>query len=133
MEYQRMRKPVKPPAGELRLRKGDCLMKLVVAIINRDDVNYVIKTLTQEGFSATKLSTTGGFLMSGNATVLVGVEDSQVSRVISSIKKMSHSRKIPMPQVMDSTEILYYNQQTPEIMVGGATIFVLDVEHFEKV
>ena len=48
-------------------------MKLVLAIINHDDAHVVVHNLTKEGFLVTKLSTTGGFLMVGNMTVLIGV------------------------------------------------------------
>ena len=43
-------------------------MKLIIAIINHDDAKAVTQALTKNGFSSTKLATTGGFLMSGNAT-----------------------------------------------------------------
>ena len=54
-------------------------MKLILAIINRDDANAVTQSLTKAGFSSTKLSTTGGFLMSGNVTILVGVDEERSS------------------------------------------------------
>ena len=47
-------------------------MKLIIAIINHDDAKTVTQALTKNGFSSTKLATTGGFLMAGNATILVG-------------------------------------------------------------
>ena len=53
-------------------------MKLIIAIINRDDANAVTQNLSQNGFSSTKLSTTGGFLLASNVTLLIGVQDGQV-------------------------------------------------------
>ena len=41
-------------------------MKLIIAIINHDDVGTVTQNLSKKGFSSTRLSTTGGFLMAGN-------------------------------------------------------------------
>ena len=52
-------------------------MKLVLAIVSKDDSSMVSSALTQEGFSVTKLATTGGFLMAGNTTFISGVEDDQ--------------------------------------------------------
>lgn len=46
-------------------------MKLILAIVNNDDSAVVSATLTKEKFSVTKLSTTGGFLMIGNTTLLM--------------------------------------------------------------
>ena len=68
-------------------------MKLVLAIINHDDANAVTQALTKKGFSSTKLATTGGFLMAGNVTILVGVDEEKVQTVIDIIHDQSHSRK----------------------------------------
>ena len=68
-------------------------MKLVIAIINYDDAGAVTRALTKKGFSSTKLATTGGFLMAGNVTILVGVDAEKVQTVIEIIKGESHSRK----------------------------------------
>ena len=56
-------------------------MKLVLAIVNNDDSAIVSSALTHEGFFVTKLSTTGGFLMVGNTTLLIGTEDDKVDDI----------------------------------------------------
>lgn len=107
-------------------------MKLVLAIINHDDANTVTQNLTKRGFSSTKLATTGGFLMSGNATILIGVDEEKVQEVIDVIHEFSHSRKQMIPT---TTEMGcgYYPSVPVEVTIGGATIFVVDVERFERV
>ncbi len=105
-------------------------MKMILAIINQDDANLVVNALMQEGYSVTKLSTTGGFLRAGNMTILVGVEDEKVSKVLAIIHKQSHSRR----QVMPTTSELgvgYYPSMPVEVTVGGATVFVLNVDQFQ--
>lgn len=108
-------------------------MKLVVAVLQDKDTHKLLSELTQAGFRATKLSSTGGFLREGNTTLLVGVEDHAVERVLSIIKSVCRAREqlvtplSPMGGPADS-----YIPYPVEIMVGGATIFVLDVERFEK-
>ena len=62
-------------------------MKLVLAIVNNDDSAVVASALTQEGFFVTKLSTTGGFLMVGNATLLIGTQDDKTARIKEILKK----------------------------------------------
>lgn len=106
-------------------------MKLLFAIVNRDDSNTVVRNLSRQGFSSTKLATTGGFLMSGNITLMIGVEEAQVQQVIDIIKEHSHSRK----HVIPSSEMGFdFEAATPlEVNIGGATIFVVDVDRFEKV
>ena len=107
-------------------------MKLIIAIINRDDSKAVTQSLTKQGFSSTRLSTTGGFLLSSNVTVLVGVDEEKVQDVIDVIKEHSHARKQMIPA---STEMNHgYCPTMPvEVTVGGATIFVVDIERFERI
>ena len=107
-------------------------MKLIIAIINRDDSNAVIQNLSRNGFSSTKLSTTGGFLLASNVTLLIGVKDDQVQTAIDLIRERSHSRQQMVPAI---TEMSYgFMPVMPvEVTVGGATIFVVDVERFERV
>ena len=109
-------------------------MKLVYAIVSNDDANIVMKELNKGGFSVTKMASTGGFLRVGNVTLLVGTEEENVQSAIDIIAKHSAKRK----QVVFSAEPYVgastgYMSFPAEIEVGGATIFVVDVERFEKV
>ncbi len=108
-------------------------MKLIVAIINNDDANAVVSNLTKEGFSATRLATSGGFLRAGNTTLLVGVEKSKVDMAVNIIGENSRQRKEITP--INTTYIgeSMLSTMPVEITVGGATIFVIDVEQFYKI
>lgn len=106
-------------------------MKLIIAIINHDDANAVTQSLTRHGFSSTKLATTGGFLMAGNVTILVGVDEEKVQEVIDIIREQSHSRKQMIPTTTEMS-YGYYPTVPVEVNVGGATIFVVDIERFER-
>ena len=105
-------------------------MKMLLAIINHDDASAVSQNLTKNGFSSTRLATTGGFLMSGNTTLMVGVADERVDDAITIIKAHSHSRKQLIPTTSEMS-FGYFPSMPVEVTVGGATIFVLDVERFE--
>ena len=107
-------------------------MKMLISILNPDDSSTVIHNLMKEGYSVTKLSTTGGFLRSGNVTILMGLEEEQVQNAIDIISKHSKSRKQVIPAASD-IGLNFYPTMPVEVLVGGATIFVLNVEHFEKV
>ncbi len=109
-------------------------MKLVFAIVSNDDGNNVMRELNKAGFSVTKMASTGGFLRAGNTTLLVGTEEETVQTVIDVISKHSAKRK----QIVFSPEpyiggVTGYATYPAEVEVGGATIFVIDVERFEKV
>lgn len=105
-------------------------MKLVFAIVNNDDSAAVSSAMTKKGYSITKLATTGGFLKAGNTTFISGVEDDKVDDVISIISANSSRRTQLIPGTMDSG---MYSSFPVEVTVGGATVFVLDVDRFEKV
>ena len=107
-------------------------MNIIIAILNADDPSTVVQKLMKNGFSVTKLSTTGGFLRAGNVTVLIGVDNSKVQDVIDIISTYSKSRKQLIPTTSEAG-INFYPSMPVEVTVGGATIFVLDVERFEKV
>ena len=106
-------------------------MKMITAIVNKEDSGAVARSLTGAGFSITRLSTTGGFLMAGNVTLLIGVEDEKVDQVIALIAEHSKQRK----EIVPSTATYGVGVSTAlplEVTVGGATVFVTDVDRFIK-
>lgn len=94
-------------------------MKLITAVIGKKDMNPVCDALREAGFSFTKIPTSGGFLRSSNMTLLLGVDDDKLAEAVELIDK--NCRK--------------HTEQTDEkkVTVGGATVFVTDVERFEKI
>lgn len=107
-------------------------MKLILAIVSNDDANSVSSALNKESFQVTKLATTGGFLSLGNTTLITGIEDDQVDKAISIISKESKRRTevVPSTAPYDVNRLVSF---PVEVQVGGATIFVLDVDKFIKV
>ena len=107
-------------------------MKLILAIVNNDDAAAVSAELTLQGFTITKLSTTGGFLQAGNTTLLIGTEDDQVERVRDIIQAGSFTRRKTVPTHSSYGRGLAPGDRTAETSVTGATLFVLSVDSFEK-
>ena len=106
-------------------------MKMLLAIINSDDAHSVMNHLMEAGFQITKLAATGGFLRAGNVTILIGLEDSRLDEAMDIIRKYSNTRK----QIIPTTANLgvgFHPAMPVEVTVGGATVFVLNVEQFEK-
>jgi uncharacterized protein YaaQ len=106
-------------------------MKLILAILNSDDAHSVISHLTRADFNVTKLSTTGGFLSSGNVTVLLGVYEERLQEALNIVQKYSHSRRQVMPTTSE-VGMGFYTAMPIQVTVGGATVFVVDVEQFHK-
>ena len=107
-------------------------MKMIMAVVSGNNNNTVSAALTKARFSVTKLATTGGFLMSGNTTFLIGVDDDKVSEVIDIIAKHSKKRKQMVPSA-GMVDVGMYSAFPVEVTVGGAIVFVMNVERFEKV
>ena len=113
--------------------KEDRGMKLIIAIVQDEDSSRLIRNLMDGGYGVTKLATTGGFLRSGNTTLLVGVEDDQFDGAMTVIEKICKSRKqiATSPSPISGSTGVYVPYPT-EVVVGGATIFVMNVEKFVK-
>ena len=105
-------------------------MKLIMAIVNNDDSAIVQKELTKAGFFATKLATTGGFLSAGNTTYIIGVSEDAVEKVLGIFAKFSRKRSEMLPSSASYPAEMF--SRPVEVTVGGATVFVLNVERFEK-
>ena len=107
-------------------------MKLIMSIVHSDDAGRLVDALTGSGYRATTISTTGGFLRQGNATIFVGIDDAQVPHVLHLIQENCKTRTQfvnPLPPVMEPGEM--YMPTPVEVQLGGATVFVLDVSRFE--
>lgn len=102
-------------------------MKLILAIVNNDDAYSVSAALSSEGFVVTKISSTGGFLMSGNSTFLIGVDDDRVERATSLISEHCEKREQVVPSGVTKGAVGIPGRTT-KVIVGGATVFVLNVE-----
>ena len=108
-------------------------MKLIVAIIHNEDAGALVNALLERDHRATRLQSSGGFLKQSNATVIVGVEEDRVDEVVSIIRENCTSRTQvvnPMPPIMEPGE--FFMPYPLDVEVGGATVFVLPVERFER-
>ena len=108
-------------------------MKLIIAIVQDEDASRLVNQLMKAGYGVTKLATTGGFLRSGNTTILTGVEDENLENALSVIESVCKSRKqVTASHTSISDTAGMYSNFPIEVMVGGATVFVLEVDRFIK-
>ncbi len=108
-------------------------MKLIVTIVQSEDAYILSDSLMEEGFQVTKLSTTGGFLKMNNMTLLIGTEDDRVEKALGLIKKICKKRNQTVSTPISASFLeSNFASYSLDVSVGGATVFVLDVEQFEK-
>lgn len=103
-------------------------MKLIIAIVQDQDAAILMDELTDKEHRITKLSSTGGFLKAGNTTLLMGVEDSSVQEIMNIIERNCKTREITTSLLTVSMPGDTYIPYPLEVKVGGATVFILDVE-----
>lgn len=94
-------------------------MKLIVAVVQNEDANDVVDALLEAEFRTTRLASTGGFLRRGQTTMMIGVEDAQVDQVIEIIRSKGHARS-------------QGSEGGGTVQVAAATVFVLDLEGYER-
>jgi uncharacterized protein YaaQ len=105
----------------------------VVAIVHNEDAGALVDALLDKEFRATRVSSSGGFLKQSNATLFLGVEEGDVDEVIGIVRDTCTSRTQvvnPMPPIMEPGE--FFMPYPLEVEVGGATVFVVPVDRFER-
>ncbi len=107
-------------------------MKLIIAIVNKDDSATVVQKLNKAGFMCTKLSTTGGFLRAGNTTLLIGTDEKKVEDVLDILREYCSRRMETVNAAATNYSEQFFSTVPVEVTVGGATVFVVDVDQFIK-
>ena len=108
-------------------------MKLAVCILHNRDKSRVTDELLKAGFKFTVIGSTGGFLREGNTTILIGVEESELQTLRRVFEQNCQSRE-------QLVNVMPYETAPPgafipspvKVPVGGAVMFVLDVEQFNR-
>ena len=93
-----------------------------------------MNALNDAGIGSTRVASTGGFLLQGNVILPIGVEDSQVPGALEISRANCHERSrylTAVPPLAGPGEFFMANPV--EVQVGGATVFVVPVDSFEKI
>jgi uncharacterized protein YaaQ len=103
-------------------------MKMVMAVVQAEDVSKISTALVEAGHRVTRIATTGGLLRRDNATLLLGVEDEKVNEVLDVFQQMGQHRESDA----DTSNESVANARQSKVSIGSATVFILDVERFEQ-
>jgi uncharacterized protein YaaQ len=87
---------------------------MIIIIMRDSDDETMIQALLQNEYRVTRMSSTGGFLKQGNVTLLVGVKEERLQGALQLVRETCAT-------LDDSDE------------QHRATIFVVDMPHFEQV
>ena len=102
--------------------------RLIVVIASDADADRIVHSLVEQGYPATKIGSTGGFLRKGNATVFSGVDAGEVEGVLSTIRAECPAHTEELLPALGAAPFL----EPVTVRAGGAIVFVLPVERFEK-
>jgi len=103
---------------------------LVAAIIQEADMENALASLSKLGFSVARLSSTGGFLSRKNVTLLIGV---QKGREEVAVKALQNSCKRRVEFVSTPLRGAGFPMPAPtQVTVGGATVFMFEVESYDE-
>ncbi|HEY8445905.1 MAG TPA: cyclic-di-AMP receptor [Thermomicrobiales bacterium] len=109
-------------------------MKLIIAVIHAADADAVLRALSARGFRATVIDSTGGLLRQGNVTILIGVQETLVAEAMRVLRQHCQTRTRYMSPHLSGVELgEYYVSDPVEVQVGGATVYVVDVERYERI
>ena len=104
-------------------------MKLLIAVIQRQDENVLTKALSERHIGVTRVSSKGGFLREGNVTLFIVAPDQRVEDAMEIIRKNCYTRTkfvAPLPPIAETGE--FYPSTPIEVQVGGATVFVVSAK-----
>jgi uncharacterized protein YaaQ len=109
-------------------------VKLVVCVVHNRDKGKITEELIRAGFKFTVIASTGGFLREGNTTLMIGVQPEEQNTLMELIAQNCMAREqvvnvMPVEAAPAAGAILTSPVKVP---VGGAVVFVLDVERFER-
>ncbi|HEY3266990.1 MAG TPA: cyclic-di-AMP receptor [Armatimonadota bacterium] len=108
-------------------------MKLIIAIVHDRDRQKLADELVKESIRFTRLASTGGFLREGNTTFLIGVEDEQEEPVLKIVDRCSKTREQYVNLLPpDAAAVGAFVANPISVPVGGAVVFVMPIDRFER-
>ncbi len=107
--------------------------KLMVIIATDADADGLVRALVGRGLAATKIGSTGGFLRRGNTTLLCGVRTREVDDVLALVWRLcpARSEMLTLGALPLAGEVSYLAEPV-EVRMGGAVVFVLTIDRFER-
>ena len=107
-------------------------MQLLIAIVQAEDADLLVDRLVTQEYRVTRINSIGSFLMRGNATILIGVENGRIEPVLSTIRAICHTRReyMNMAPPVEAIAGSLAAVMPVEVLVGGAIVFQFPVKRF---
>jgi len=117
-----------PGLSRMNISLRMAVNRLIVAMIQEEDAENAVQALTKLGFVVTRLPSRGGFLKRRNVTLMVGMPSGMEEAAVRALKNSCKQR---VEFVNNMLPVSALPLPAPvEIKVGGATMFVFEVENY---
>lgn len=113
------------------MANNDSQRLMLIAVIQAQDVDSATEALNELGLTITRLPSVGGFLGRRNVTLMIGLPKNKEAAAMASLQKNCRQRIEYIAVPLESAP-LPLPAPTP-ITIGGATVFALEVEHYEVI
>lgn len=106
-------------------------MQAILAIIQSEDTKAALAGLSLLHLPCLeRIASSGGFLRQNNTALWLTVREEQVGLVLQVLRRTCHRRLDTVPAYYAEEAAMIFGLPL-EVEVGGATVFICDVEHFE--
>jgi CPA1 family monovalent cation:H+ antiporter len=103
---------------------------LMAAVIQEADLENALASLSKLGFTVARLSSTGGFLSRRNVTLLIGIQEGREEAAVKALKSSCQQRVEFVSSPLRGTS---FPMPAPtQVTVGGATVFMFEVESYDE-
>jgi uncharacterized protein YaaQ len=139
---QEMKNTATPATGEYAANKSAAgktaaagaplqVRYLMGVVVQVQDVRKATRALEDLGLPVIHLPSTGAFLGRRNVTMLVGLPENMQETILDVIHETCHQRVEYVSTPLEGAP-MPIPLSTP-ITVGGATVFVMDIERYEEI
>ena len=109
----------------------DTVNQLVIATVSGGQAAALTDKLTRDGFYVTQVDSSGGILYEATVSLLVGLDQARLTHLLELVRDCCRTRRRFIPAHVEAP-MLEIQPMMIETETGGATVYVLDVEHFEQ-
>jgi len=105
--------------------------QLVIATTASMQAGPLTERLVRDGFYVTQVNSSGGLLYEATVSLLIGLDKRRLARVLTHIRECCPTRRRFVPTYIEPP-VFEAQSMMIEADVGGAKVYVLDVEYFER-
>jgi uncharacterized protein YaaQ len=105
--------------------------QLAIATVSGTQAGTLTDKLTRDGFYVTQVDSSGGILYEATVSLIIGLNQARLSRLLGHVRECCHTRRRFIPAHVEAP-MLEIQPMMIEAEIGGASVYVLDVERFEQ-